>query len=130
VSLLATPKLTFAGELDYVVQREQANSSPSHMGGGAGHVRYQFTPKFAVSGRAEYLSDRGGLFSGKTQALKEGTFTLEYKFAEGFLMRTEWRSDFSNQPFFYMNTLGVLKKQQNTATMGLTWWFGAKEGAW
>jgi Putative beta-barrel porin-2, OmpL-like. bbp2 len=130
VSWLPTPKLTFAGELDYVVQREQANSSPSHMGGGAGYVRYQFTPKFAVSGRAEYLSDRGGLFSGKTQALKEATLTLEYKVAEGFLVRTEWRSDLSNQPFFYTSTPGVLKKQQNTATMGLTWWFGAKEGAW
>ena len=50
--------------------------------------------------RAEYLSDRGGLFSGVNQALKETTLTTEYKLANGFLTRFEWRRDFSNQPFF------------------------------
>jgi hypothetical protein len=25
---------------------------------------------------------------------------------------------------------GVLSKQQNTATLGLVWWWGRKEGAW
>jgi hypothetical protein len=24
----------------------------------------------------------------------------------------------------------VLSKQQNTATLGLVWWWGRKEGAW
>jgi hypothetical protein len=130
VSWQATPKLTLAAELDYVVEREQSNSSPAHTDGGAGYVRYQFTPKFAVGLRSEYLSDRGGLFTGVTQALKEGTATFEYKVAEGFLVRNEWRTDFSNQPYFYTNQLGVLKKQQNTATIGLVWWFGQKQGAW
>ena len=32
----------------------------------------------------------GGLYSGKTQALKETTATFEYKFGPGFLMREEW----------------------------------------
>jgi len=35
------------------------------------------TDKAAVATRAEYLSDRGGLFSGITQALKENTITLD-----------------------------------------------------
>jgi hypothetical protein len=45
-------------------------------------------------------------------------------------MREEWRRDFSNQPFFLTDTLGVLRKQQTTAGIGLVWWFGGKQGAW
>ncbi len=125
-----SPKLTLALEGDYVVQRLFRNSSPAHTDGAAAYGRYQLTPKFAIAGRAEYLSDRGGLFSGATQALKEATLTMEYKIAEGFVMREEWRRDSSNQPYFLTNTLGVLKKEQNTATLGLVWWFGQKSGSW
>jgi Putative beta-barrel porin-2, OmpL-like. bbp2 len=129
VTWLVTDKLTLAAEADYVINRVQEFSAPSRVTGGAAYARYQFTPKFALAGRAEYLSDRGGLFSGVTQALKETTLTADYKLAEGFLMRGEWRRDFSNQPFFLTDTPGVLKKDQNTATLGLVWWFG-KEGSW
>jgi len=83
-----------------------------------------------MGGRAEYLSDRGGLFSGVTQALKETTITADYKVADGFLLRSEWRRDFSNQPFFLTNTQVRLKTDQNTATLGLIWWVGQKEGSW
>jgi len=125
-----TDKLILAAEGDYVVNREQDISAPVHISGGVGYARYQFTPKFALAGRGEYLSDRGGLFSGVTQALKETTLTSELKFAEGFLLRVEWRRDFSNQPFFLSGTRGLLKKDQNTATLGMIWWFGRKEGSW
>jgi len=126
----ASPKLTFALEADYVIQRLNANSSPTHASGGAAYARYQLTPKFALAGRAEYLSDHGGIFSGVTQALKESTLTSEYRFADGFLMRAEWRRDFSNQLYFLTGTQGILKKEQNTATLGVVLWFGQKEGAW
>jgi hypothetical protein len=136
VSWQATPKLTLALEGDYVIQREWRTSSlghssaPAHTIGGAAYARYQFTPKIAVGGRAEYLSDRGGLFSGLTQALKETTATFDYKFGEGFLMRYEWRRDFSNQPSFFTDRDGVLSKEQQTATVGVIWWVGRKEGVW
>lgn len=126
----ATEKLTLAGQFDYVINRVQPSSAPSRVTGGAAYARYQFTPEFALAGRAEYLSDRGGLFSGVTQALKETTLTAEYKFDEGLLMRAEWRRDFSNQPFFLTDTPGVLKKEQNTLTLGMVWWFGRKQGGW
>jgi len=45
-------------------------------------------------------------------------------------MRGEWRRDASNHPYFLTDTLGILKKEQNTATLGVVWWFGGKEGAW
>src|SRR6185312_5940549 len=126
----ATPKLTLVAEGDYVVNRLFSSSAPQHVIGGAAYLRYQLAPKFAVIGRGEYLSDRGGLFSGLTQALKESTATAEYKFVEGFLARMEWRRDFSNQPFFLTDAPEKLSKQQNTATLGLIWWFGQKQGPW
>lgn len=126
----ATPKLTLVGEGDYLINRVFSSSAPQHVTGGAAYARCQITPKFALAGRGEYMSDRGGLFSGLTQALKEATATAEYKFAEGFLARTEWRRDFSNQPFFLTDIPGNPKKEQNTATLGLIWWFGQKQGSW
>jgi len=138
VSWQAASKLTFALEGDYVIEREWENtdaalresSAPSHVIGGAAYVRYQFSPKFAVAGRTEYLSDRGGLFSGITQALKENTATFDYKLYDGFLMRYEWRWDYSNQRSFFTDKNGVLSKEQQTATVGVVWWIGRKEGAW
>lgn len=125
-----TPKLVLAAEADYVIQRLFEQSAPVHTDGGALYARYQLTPKIGIGARSEYLSDRGGQFSGITQALKEITLTYDYKFADRFLVRTEWRRDFSNQPFFLTDRLGVLSKEQNTATMGLVWWWGNKEETW
>lgn len=136
VSWQATPKFLLALEGDYVIQRLWAtaapgqSSAPAHSGGGAAYIQYQLTPKLALGGRAEYMSDRGGLFSGISQTLKENTVTCDYKVADGLLMRYEWRRDFSNQPTFLSDVQGVLKKDQQTATLGLVWWWGRKEGSW
>jgi hypothetical protein len=70
------------------------------------------------------------LFSGTTLALKEHTLTAEYKLADGFLMRGEYRRGYSNQPFFLTERPGFLKKEQNTATLGLVWWLSRKQGSW
>jgi hypothetical protein len=136
VTWQTTSKWSFAVEGDYVIQRLWKNQAPgesdapSHVAGGAGYARYQISPRFAVAGRAEYLLDRGGLFSGKTQALKEATATLDYKVSDGFLMRYEWRRDFSNQPTFLTDTQGMFSREQTTVTVGVMWWWGRKEGAW
>lgn len=136
VSWQATSKLTLQLEGDYVIQRLWRNaapgesSAPSHTDGGAAYIAYQLTPKIGLAARSEYLSDRGGLFSGITQALKENTVTFDYKVADGFVMRYEWRRDYSNQPSFLTNVQGVLSKQQSTATVGFLWWWGRKEGTW
>ena len=126
----ASPKLSLALEGDYVMERLFTTSAPAHTDGGAAYVRYQLTPKFALASRAEYMSDRGGLFSGTTQAVKEVTLTGQYQFAPGFMMFDEWRRDFSNRPYFLTEALGLLKNEQTTATVGLVWWFGPKTGAW
>lgn len=131
-----TPKLTLAAEGDYYHQRLWENSAPgepvtpAHVDGGAAYAQYRFSPRFALSSRFEYMSDREGLFSGVSQALKENTVTFDYMVAHGFLMRYEWRRDYSNQPTFYTDVQDVFAKQQNTATVGIIWWWGKKEGAW
>jgi len=130
-----TSKLTLQIEGDYFIQRLWRNtaagksSAPSVVTGGAAYARYQFNPKFVLATRAEYLSDGGGLFSGINQALKETTVTLDYNLGNGFLTRYEWRRDFSNQPSFLTDE-GLLSRRQNTATLGLIWWWGRKEGSW
>ena len=141
VNWQATSHWTFALEGDYVVQRIWAdaapgkNSAPAHTWGGAGYAEYQFTPKQWIAARGEYLEDygsyfTGGLFSGVTEALKEVTLTYAYNVADGLQVKTEWRRDWSNVPIFLTGTQNVYSKDQNTATLGLIWWFGRKQGAW
>jgi len=88
------------------------------------------TSRIALAARLEYLADAGGLYSGATQYLKEGTFTLDYRPASDFLMRAEFRRDASNQRYFLSDTLGLLETSQQTIGLGLVWWFGQKPGAW
>jgi hypothetical protein len=130
VSWQATKALTFAAEADYVQERLYSYSSPDHVTGGAVYGGYQLTPAMAFALRLEYLADVGGLYTGTTQYLKEGTFTLDYRLASDFLMRGEFRRDQSNQHYFLSNTLGVLESSQQTVGVGLVWWFGQKQGVW
>lgn len=124
------PSLMLAAEADYVQQRLYSYSSPARVEGGALYAGYQFFPKLALAARAEYLADIGGLFSGVTQYLKEGTLTLDYRPADHFLMRGEYRRDQSNRLYFLGHTLGMLESSQPTIGLGLVWWFGQKDGVW
>ncbi len=124
------PKWTTAIEGDYVINRVASNSAPSAVYGGAGYLHRQLTDAFALNARFEYLKDHGGLFSGISQDLKDATITGVYQVTDGFQARVEFRRDFTNQPFFLTNTPNLLTKSQNTATLGLLWWFGGKQGNW
>ena len=137
----ATPRWLFALEGDYVIQRIWANASsghssaPAHTWGGAAYAQYQLNPKMYLATRGEFLSDHGsyftgGLFSGITEDLKEVTFTYAYNVTDGLQLKTEWRRDWSSVPVFLTSQKSVFSTDQNTATLGLIWWFGRKEGAW
>ncbi len=130
VNWQASPKLSLALEGDYLIERLTTSSAPDHTVGGAAYSKYQLTPRTAIAGRAEYLSDRGGLLTGRTQTIKETTVTYDQRLGDGFLLREEWRRDWSNHPYFLTDTLGILKKSQNTLTLGVVWWFGSKDGGW
>ena len=130
------PRLALAAEGDYVIERQWANaapgksSAPSHVDGGAAYAQYQLTPRIALASRAEYLSDRGGLFSNITQALKETTGTYKYSFGNGFDAFLEYRRDWSNRLYFVTSNPAAASSHQDTATLGLVWWYGGKQGAW
>ncbi len=84
----------------------------------------------SVAARAEFLADRNGLYSGVGQKLEELTLTIGYQPLDGFLLRGEFRQDFSSRPFFYGNALGRFMFNQPTLGFGAVWWFGQKQGAW
>jgi hypothetical protein len=132
----ATAKFTLAGEGDYVIEREWANaapgesSAPSHVDGGAAYAQYQLTSHGTLAGRTEYLSDRGGLFSNRTQALKEITATYKYAIGNGIDAFLEYRHDWSNIPYFITHNPSAPANHQDTTAVGLVWWYGGKEGPW
>lgn len=126
----ATRKLTLVGEADFVVNRSYAEQQPGRVAIGAFEFKYALPRNWNVGGRSEYFDDRGGLFSGTTQALKEGTVVLDHTFAPGFLARAEYRRDFSNQRFFLTDTAGALVHAQTTTELGLVYWWGMKQGPW
>lgn len=126
----ATPRLTLIGEADFVLNRTVAEQRPARVAAGELAGRYALTHNSNLGARAEYFDDRGGLFSGRTQALKEITLVADHTFAPGFIARAEYRRDFSNQRFFLTDTAGALVHAQTTATLGLIYWWGTKQRSW
>ena len=55
--------------------------------------------------------------------------TAEYKLADGFLVRGEFRRDWSDRSFFPQRGASP-SGHQNTALVGLVWWIGNKTGSW
>jgi hypothetical protein len=125
-----TSHLTLVGEADFVINRVLSTSQPKHVAAGAFYVKYALPRNVNLSARAEYFDDRNGLFTNSTQALNEFTFTLNRQIEPGFLAFAEYRRDSSNQPFFLTSTPNSLTHDQSTATLGLVFWWGQKQGAW
>lgn len=126
----ATHHLTLVGEADYVINRVFSTSQPKHVAAGAFYIKYSLPKNFNLAARTEYFDDRSGLFTNTTQALHEFTFTLNRQIEPGFLAFAEYRRDGSNQPFFLTSTPNILARSQPTATLGLVFWWGQKQGSW
>jgi Putative beta-barrel porin-2, OmpL-like. bbp2 len=125
----ATPSLGLGLDVNYVTNEINAADDALSLQGTAVYARYQVTSPAAFAVRYERLDDQG-LFGGIDQVLHEVTATAEYKLADGFLVRGEFRRDWSNQRFFTGPVRDDLRMHQNTALVGLVWWFGNKQGAW
>jgi len=129
ITVTPTSALSLAVDANYTTNEiNSGDPSVSLLGVGA-YARYQVSGPSALSLRYERLDDEG-LFGGIEQVLQELTATVEYKFADGFLVRGEFRRDWSNQAFFTTDRPGDLRDYQHTALVGLVWWFGNKTGAW
>jgi hypothetical protein len=124
-----SPTVSVGLDVNYVTNEVNKDDDALSLQGTAGYVRYQASDPSAISLRYERLDDEG-LFGGIDQVLHEVTLTAEHKFAEGFLMRGEFRRDWSNEQFFTGRRAGHPRKDQNTLLVGLVWWFGNKSGAW
>lgn len=123
-----TTALTLAIDVSHTTNQLRSGDPSLSLDGLGAYLRFQISPPIALAVRYERLDDEG-LFGGIAQLLQEGTFTAEYKFAEGFLVRGEFRRDWSNASFFPARH-GETRDHQNTALVGLVWWVGNKEGGW
>ena len=126
----ATRRLALAAEADYAISRVEEWSGPQRVTGGAAYARYRWNPRFSLATRYERLNDSGALFSGTRQNLNDATATATLDVADGFQMRWEYRRDWSDAAYFPTSNPRVLKREQNTALLGLIWWFGGKQGIW
>jgi hypothetical protein len=124
-----TAKVSVAADVNYVTnQTNQGDPTLSLQGLGA-YARYQLTTPVGLSVRYERLDDEG-LFGGIEQLLQELTVTAEYKPADGFALRGEFRRDWSDRSFFTSAVPGARHRHQDTALVGLIWWFGNKAGSY
>jgi hypothetical protein len=128
VTYTANDRTTLGLDINYTTNEVESSGPSTSLQGIGAYARYQFTPPFAIGVRWERLDDEG-LFGGIDQVLQELTATAEWKLADGFLVRGEVRSDWSNESFFPKSG-GDTSKHQNTALIGLVWWLGNKTGSW
>ena len=126
----ANRRLTLAAEADYAISRVEEWSGPQRVTGAALYARYRWNPRFSLATRYERLNDSASLFSGTRQNLNDATATATFDVADGFQMRWEYRRDWSDAAYFPTSNPRVLKREQNTALLGLIWWFGGKQGIW
>ena len=130
VTVTPTSALSLGFDGNYVTNEVNASDPSLSLQGIGAYARYQLTDKSALGVRYERLDDEG-LFGGIDQVLQEATFTAEYKLADGFIVRAEFRRDWSNESFF-PGRLGAddLRGHQNTALLGGIWVIGNKSGTW
>ena len=94
--------------------------------GAAGAVHIQANAKSAIALRGEYFDDPDGFQTGFEQNIIEGTFTYEYKWVEGLLMRAEYRFDASSDGTYFHKLASQSSWQQQTATISFVAFFGPK----
>ena len=94
VTITPTSMLSLMANYDY--GKDSIAGAPVSWQGIAGYLKVQATPWFAVIPRVEWFDDPDGFMTGAGQTLKEGTLTGEFKLANGFLSRVEYRRDVSS----------------------------------
>jgi len=130
VTVTPTAALTLGGDVNYVTGEVNRADPSLALQGLALYGRYQLTGAAALAVRYERLDDEG-LFGGIDQLLQEVTVTGEYELADGFMLRAEFRRDWSNERVF-PGPGGATdpRGHQNTFLVGGVWVIGNKTGAW
>jgi hypothetical protein len=81
---------------------------------------------FALSPRFDWYKDRDGFITTVAQTMKEFTLTADWKWAEGFLSRFEYRRDWSDQPFYDRGNGIANAREMNTLLAGFVVYFGPR----
>jgi hypothetical protein len=84
--------------------------------------KYAFNDADALVARVETYNDFSGYTSGVIQDLKEFTLTYEHKFGSSFVLRGEYRRDWSTENVFTSKS-GDPSNSQNTVTAGAVYLF-------
>lgn len=130
VTVSAAPTVSLGFDVNYTTNELTTAGESSSLQGLGAYARYDLGATASLGGRYERLDDEG-LFGGIDQVLQEVTATLEYRLGDGFLVRGEFRRDWSNERFFPGRLgAGDLRRGQNTGLIGAIWWFGSKRGSW
>ncbi len=128
VSLSLGPAVSLGADVNYTTSQVHESDPTTSLQGTSLYARWQASAPLALSARFERLDDEG-LFAGLEQHLHSLTATVEHLLADGFLLRGEWRRDWSDRDFFTTST-SDRRRHQHTATVGAVWWFGSKAGTW
>lgn len=108
--------LTFILNADYGSEEKATpDRKKAKWYGIAGIAKYDFNEAFSLSLRVESFKDDKGVRTGTPQTLKEITLTPELRVAKNFLIRPEYRHDWSNKKTFDTER----KKYQDTLALGV-----------
>jgi hypothetical protein len=140
-----SPTDKWTGYFDYYHGRENEAGGPGTAA--ANWDAFGVSSKFTTTDhtylalRYEYYADHDGFATGYGNngiTLQEFTLTWAYKWTKGLEMRTEWRHDWSDKPFFERGNngqplnpgIGTFTpgpyKHQDTITVGFIAFFGGK----
>ena len=121
-----TDKLSWYANFDYG-RDKNIGPGASTWSGIAGAARYAVGKNGALASRLEYYDDVNGFTTGLAQNIKEFTFTGEYKLTGWLMSRAEFRTDWSNKPFFEKNNQPEGSKTQPTLLLGMIAYFAPKK---
>ena len=118
--------LSYYVNFDYAPDKNVGPGAGSWVGL-AGAIRYAIGKQYAVAGRLEFFDDRNGLSTGLAQTVKEFTLTGERKLTGWLIARAEFRTDWSDHPFFAKKNQPNGASTQPTALLGLIAYIAPKK---
>jgi hypothetical protein len=108
--------MTLGVNADYGTEQHATASGKNAVWKGiAAYIRLNLLDHFSLSLRLEQFEDRDGVRTGIGQRLRELTITPEYRPAEHFIVRGDFRMDDSNKNVFVKR--GGLTNVQSTVSM-------------
>jgi hypothetical protein len=119
-------KLSWYLNFDYG-RDKKVDAGSNQWTGLAGAARYAIGKKSAIAGRLEFFNDMDGFSTGTAQTVKEFTLTGEYKLTDWLMTRAEFRTDWSDKPFFEKQNQPNGATTQPTVLLGLIAYFAPKK---